>query len=712
MYPFPPPQGKDRVVRRYSVPALSLVHLLLFLVSRRGGGWTGWSAPWAASAFGVLAYLLFRDLLTSRRQDRLPDVPATLAWGAAGLLELHSLYPIVADSRLVPAILFPSVAFLLSAFPAAVYAAAAFAWFLFSPDGQWPADGFLASVGGLGGLGILAGRVARAKLRESGSGREMVQEAINESRSLVLPWENPEAAMEREYPEGEVERLGLLRSRDDLLDGIRRILEGILPITGADRILYVFPSPGQGRAFRAGASACRGGDSGNVDLAIPDDYVPVREAMLFRRTFLSEGEDSGNWAIGQGSGREGRPTGVATAPVSIEGNVEGAILALRFAKGKWSEPVGQTLEMAAFLAARELSRAKQKYRANLYLARQEGFHRLIRRIAEASEKAGGERGESVSPRREVYRATVEQVRQHLGIARAILIEAKEGGKRGRIAWESGGEASGDREELVSLQGTYVEWVLRQGVHRIFSGGQEAGGRFPVLPSSWTGTPKGGYLLVPVPDTGGVRGVLVCEAIEERNFEGQDVETAKDILAIMRMGISHALRLENLEKEARNDGLTGLLNRKTFCERLENVLSRLDGRYPCAVIMLDLDHFKKINDTHGHPAGDEVLRKVSNVIRKTVRKIDMAGRYGGEEFAIYLHSTDPTHASQVAERLRMMIRQTRFVFDERELGVTASLGIACYPGHGRTGKELLQHADIALYSSKQSGRDRTTVYIKQ
>ncbi|OGP76378.1 MAG: hypothetical protein A2Z40_02490 [Deltaproteobacteria bacterium RBG_19FT_COMBO_60_16] len=711
MYPFPLLQGKDRVVRRYSVPALSLVHLLLFLNFRRGGGWTGWSAPWAATAFGVLAFLLFRDLLTSRRRDRLMDVPSTLAWGAAGLMELHSLYPIVAESRLVPAILFPSIAFLLPAFPAAVYAAAAFTWFLFSPEGRWPAEGFLASIGGLGGLGILAGRVIRDKFRDSGSGRDMVQEAINESRMLVFPWENPAAATERDFPE-EVERLGLLRSRDDLMDGIRRILEGILPITGADRILYISPSPGQGRAFRAGASACRGGDSGGVDLAIPDDYMPVREAMLFRRTFLFEGEDFGNWAIGKESGREGRPTGVAAAPVSIEGNVEGAILALRFAEGKWSEPIGQALETAAFLAARELAWAKQRYRAHLYLARQEGFHRLIRRIAEVSERASGERGETVSPRREVYRATAEQVRQHLDIARAILIEAKKGGKRGRIAWESAGKASGDREELVSLEGTYVEWVLRQGVHRIFSGGQADGGRFPVLPASWTGPPGGGFLLVPVPDTSGFRGVLVCESGEGRNFEGQDVQAAKDILAIMRMGISHTLRLENLVKEARNDGLTGLLNRKTFCERLENVLARLDGRYPCAVIMLDLDHFKNINDTHGHPAGDEVLRKVSNVIRKTVRKVDMAGRYGGEEFAIYLHSTDQTHARQVAERLRLMIRQTWFVFNERELVVTASLGIACYPEHGKTGEELLLHADVALYSSKRDGRDRTTVYRKQ
>jgi cell division protein FtsB len=317
MLPIHPLQGKDRAVRRYTVPALSLLHLLLFLFFRSGGGWTGGSAPWAVSAFAVLSYLVIRDLLTSRRRDRLPDVPAALAWGAAGILEMHVLVPAVADSRIVPAVLFPSIAFLLPGVPASVYAAAAFAWLLFSPDGRWPAPGILPSIGGMGALGLAAGRVARGKLHNTGSGKDMVQEAIDESRSLVLPWESPEAAADGDFP-AEVERLGLLRSRDELMEGIQRILEGILPITGADRVLYVVSSPGQGRPFRAGASAGRGRESDGMDLAIPNDYVPVREAMLFRRAFFSEGDDAGNWAIGQGSRGEGGPTGVATAPVSIE----------------------------------------------------------------------------------------------------------------------------------------------------------------------------------------------------------------------------------------------------------------------------------------------------------------------------------------------------------------------------------------------------------
>ncbi|HZW35462.1 MAG: diguanylate cyclase [Deltaproteobacteria bacterium] len=712
---MPPPsllKGKARVVRSYSVPAFSVAHLLMFLWFRRGDGWAGGAAAWAASAFAVLACLLIRDFLTSRRQDRLPDIPAALAWGAAGLLELHSLSSVVADSRIVPAILFPSAAHLLPAIPAATYAAAAFAWLLFAPDGLWPPEGRLASIALLGILGLAAGRAVRRKLQEKGSGRDRVQEAIDESRSLIFPWESSDAASDRELS-AEVERWGPLRSREDLMDAIRRILEGILPITGADRILYVFPSPGQGRSFRAGAFACRGRDPGIADVSIPDDYIPVREATVFRRTFFSDGEGAGSWAIGDGDEGGARPTGVAAAPVVCDGNVEGAILALRTAEGRWNEPVGQALEMAAYLAARELAMARRQFRAHRYLAMQEGFHRLIRRIAEISEKVDGDGQENVSPRREVYRAAVEQVRRHLDAGRVLLIEAERGGKRGRIAWETGEEIAADREEKVSLKGTYVEWVLGQGVHRIFSADSAPAGRFPVLPPAWTRSHGGGCLLVPVTGAAdGFHGAIVCEAGEGRNFDGQDADTVKDMLAIMRMGISHALRLENLEKEAKNDGLTGLLNRKTFCAQLTNLLSRLDGRYPCAVVMLDIDHFKKVNDTYGHPAGDEVIRKVSSVIRKTVRKVDMAGRYGGEEFVLYLHSTDPHHAGQIAERLRLMIRQTRFVFEKREVGVTASLGIACYPGDGKTPEELLHHADVALYRSKQGGRDRTTAFVKQ
>src|SRR5512134_3213929 len=364
---IPPWQGKDRVVRRYAVPALSILHLLLFVASRHAEGWAGWSARWAASSFAVLAFLLCRDLLTSRRWDRLPDVPATLAWGAAGLLELHSLVPAVADARIVPAVLFPSIAFLLPARPAALYAGVAFAWLSLASGRGWPSPALAASIGVMGTLGLAAGAVVRKRFATLRPGKEMVRAAIEQSRSLVLPWESSDPANDTDLA-AEIGRMVPLRSRAELMEGIQRILEGILPVTGADRIVYVHASPGQGRSARAEASAGGGVDPAGGELAVPDDYVPVREAILFRRSFFSDGDDARQWTIGP-SGGAGLLSGVAAAPVSIEGNVEGAILALRFGSGRWTEPVGQALEMAAFLAAREIAEAKKRYRGHLYLVR-------------------------------------------------------------------------------------------------------------------------------------------------------------------------------------------------------------------------------------------------------------------------------------------------------------------------------------------------------
>jgi diguanylate cyclase (GGDEF)-like protein len=101
--------------------------------------------------------------------------------------------------------------------------------------------------------------------------------------------------------------------------------------------------------------------------------------------------------------------------------------------------------------------------------------------------------------------------------------------------------------------------------------------------------------------------------------------------------------------------------------------------------------------------------VAKIIKKTIRKVDMAARYGGEEFALYLHQADREKALHAAERLRLIIGQTSFEFGGKEVGITVSLGIACYPSDGRDSREILERADEALYRSKQGGRNRTTVY---
>jgi diguanylate cyclase (GGDEF)-like protein/putative nucleotidyltransferase with HDIG domain len=166
-------------------------------------------------------------------------------------------------------------------------------------------------------------------------------------------------------------------------------------------------------------------------------------------------------------------------------------------------------------------------------------------------------------------------------------------------------------------------------------------------------------------------------------------------------------IARLSDAARTDPLTELLNRRGFGDvfDLELERSRRSGR-PCALVMADLDHFKRVNDMLGHPAGDERLRKFATLLEAGKRRIDAAARMGGEEFALLLPETDEHGAYVIAERLRHSVRDA---FAPDQLALTVSFGVAAYPNHGASGDQLLQAADQALYVAKELGRDRTAIY---
>lgn len=173
-------------------------------------------------------------------------------------------------------------------------------------------------------------------------------------------------------------------------------------------------------------------------------------------------------------------------------------------------------------------------------------------------------------------------------------------------------------------------------------------------------------------------------------------------------LAHELRLahEHAQHLARTDALTGLSNRRAFYELGGVVLKQAErsGRRLSAV-MLDLDHFKAVNDTHGHAAGDEVLRAAARAITDTARASDVCGRIGGEEFALVLPDTGVADAMAMAERLRLHVSETVVAHDGAQIRVTCSLGVA-ERGHGSESLEgVLARADAALYRAKQAGRNR-------
>ncbi|WP_337153410.1 sensor domain-containing diguanylate cyclase [Pseudomonas protegens] len=165
--------------------------------------------------------------------------------------------------------------------------------------------------------------------------------------------------------------------------------------------------------------------------------------------------------------------------------------------------------------------------------------------------------------------------------------------------------------------------------------------------------------------------------------------------------------QQLQHLSRTDHLTQLYNRGHWEQRLQFEYS-LHGS-SIALLMLDIDHFKSINDLHGHQAGDAVIKRVSELIHQHVRDSDVAGRYGGEEFAILLPHTDLAGARTLAERLRQSVEEQEVIHNGQAIAFTISLGIACLDRPARDHRCLIEWADQALYASKRAGRNRVSTY---
>ncbi|TJZ72855.1 sensor domain-containing diguanylate cyclase [Chitiniphilus eburneus] len=173
-------------------------------------------------------------------------------------------------------------------------------------------------------------------------------------------------------------------------------------------------------------------------------------------------------------------------------------------------------------------------------------------------------------------------------------------------------------------------------------------------------------------------------------------------------------MQKLEESSNRDGLTGVFNRRYIDARIFDEIQRIQ-RYqavPFSVVLLDLDHFKRINDTYGHLAGDEVLREVARRVQPGLREPDVFGRYGGEEFILILPQTDIEGARAAAERIRFAIGSETIVSGDEHIAVTASLGVAEFAPPFATAAEVTQAADEALYQSKHAGRNRVSVYVAQ
>jgi len=249
------------------------------------------------------------------------------------------------------------------------------------------------------------------------------------------------------------------------------------------------------------------------------------------------------------------------------------------------------------------------------------------------------------------------------------------------------------------------WALRTGhPHLVVAGDTTA-------PCAHAAGVKNTYLCIPILAQGEALGILHFQATDEAPTLADSELSFKTTFA-GQVGLSVAnIRLrEALHAQSIRDPLTSLYNRRYLTEMLEREMRRaIRAEQSLGVLMLDLDHFKKFNDTYGHDAGDTVLRETASFLVKSVRGEDIVCRFGGEEFVIILPMADLKATQARGERIRSKLRELAVLHQGQSLGmITVSVGVAVLPQHGINPKDLVEAADAALYRAKRDGRDRVVV----
>jgi diguanylate cyclase (GGDEF)-like protein len=206
-------------------------------------------------------------------------------------------------------------------------------------------------------------------------------------------------------------------------------------------------------------------------------------------------------------------------------------------------------------------------------------------------------------------------------------------------------------------------------------------------------------------------VLGCVILGRKSkvlFNDGEISLAKIICSESSKSVSASFNYLMVKELAIKDGLTGLYNHRHFQEMLSYTIAHSE-RYSseASIMLIDVDNLKSINDTYGHRAGDSALSSVGTVIYQTIRKIDVSARYGGDEFAVILPSTDKRGSLIVAEKIKNNLKKLPLKFKGEEIYITLSIGISTYPENASDREELIEKADRALYDSKEEGKDRIT-----
>jgi two-component system, cell cycle response regulator len=271
---------------------------------------------------------------------------------------------------------------------------------------------------------------------------------------------------------------------------------------------------------------------------------------------------------------------------------------------------------------------------------------------------------------------------------------------------------GERQVTIPLSGRMIPvYIATHGNPLLFTDLKESHRGVEIVPRAGGQERIRSLLGLPLRHPEGIVGVWVLAAERPGAFNAEYLEVLSSVAGQAALLLANAQLHQTVEHLAVTDGLTGLYNHRRFQEKLGEEIERADRhREPVSLLLLDIDHFKRINDAHGHPFGDAVLRALAAALGRLARRVDCVARYGGEEFAVVLVNTDRRGCRATAQRVLKAVRALRVPLPGGgDFRFTASVGSATCPDDARTREDLVRCADRALYAAKHGGRDRAVAF---
>jgi len=400
-------------------------------------------------------------------------------------------------------------------------------------------------------------------------------------------------------------------------------------------------------------------------------------------------------------GTEWEPQASIIAPLTVGGRAIGVLALDRMGERTFAESELETTKLFANLAAIAMQNARQYERLEHTSAQLEGQLALRHKLLDVSTVLLG-----TLDLRAVFREITSNLKDMVDYE-ALDIRRLDAGARELVSIY----LRDDQQEAVhafrySLDEGVGGWVARHNEAQLVND-MVHDPRVVTVTGTDEDEPQAS-IIVPLVVRGAVTGVLSIDRHQGRVFDQSELEPVKLFANLAAIAIDNASSYEEMQRQAISDGLTSIFNYRHFHETLQREVGRA-GRYgeTFCLLMMDLDHFKVVNDTIGHQAGDEVLRAVAGVLRACSRESDFLARYGGEEFAMILPRTYLEEAQSLAERIRAAVEE--LVLDGADLHVTMSIGVAAYPESALDSDGVLGAADAALLRAKSRGRNRVCLY---